>query len=132
MKLFENAPAIVLLAIATNPANAQNLRDIEICENVKNITARDAGKALDKGCAGIGVNIGEERSRRWVFDRLEPRHLPTKLECLSSCAVLDAFDDMKMSDCVVEVHVKPFTEGMTNNIVFNAQTCKAIKQEASN
>jgi len=125
---------IILTAFAligSNSAGAQGLKDVEICENIKNITARDAANALENGCSSAGVDIEVKRLRAWVFERLQPKHLPTKLECLSSCAVLDAFEDMEMSECVVQVHVKPFTEGMVNSIDFNAATCEAIDQQAN-
>jgi len=115
----------------SNSTNAQGLKDIEICENIKNITARDTAVALRKGCASAGVEISKADLRKWMYNRLEPEYLPTKLECLASCAVLDAFDNQNMSECVVGTHVRPFVEAVVAGTSFDEPTCEMIRTQAT-
>lgn len=119
-------------AISNSKAYAEGLfDDIEICENIRNITARDTAKGIQAGCAKAGTDIDGKKLRKWLYNRLEPKHLPAKLECLASCAALKAFGNTEMRECVVDVHVKPFVEGVVGSMDFNANSCGDIKSQAN-
>lgn len=131
-KTFHTSVLIVLAAITSGNASAEGLFDnVEICENIRNITARDTAKGIQAGCSEAGMHIDGKKLRKWVYNRLEPKHLPAKLECLASCAALKAFENTEMRECVVDVHVKPFVEGVVGSMIFNSDSCGDIKSQAN-
>lgn len=96
------------------------------CETVQSYLAYEIAVAIKGRCDPTGVKMKIPDVHRWFNKTLTEDEISPET-CRTSCAKLRSTEGMGLAQCVKQVHVAPFVQGMMNNGAYNATTCNDMK-----
>ncbi|EXJ11404.1 hypothetical protein [Nitrincola alkalisediminis] len=120
---------IVLMAfLSATAVNADSFFDkpLPICSNIQSYLAYEISLAVKSRCDNVGVSM-TIKDLHQTFNSMLTSDDVSPEECNQGCLLLGATKGMSMSDCVKNVHVAPFVQGMMDSGVYSQDNCNHMR-----